>query len=270
MSVPHLRIRIWGIVAAVLLAAIAALAQNASTELNAGVQAYRSAHYESAIQHFEAALQLEPKLSIAHLYLATAYMGNYIPGSESAENVAFAEKSIAQFKWLLDNNPSPGQKRDALQGLGALNFQMKRLDSASDYYHQLLGVEPNNAETYYSLAVIDWMQAYQPRMELRNSMGLKPTDEMPIGTGCSQLRALNQEKVEDGIQQLKKAIEIKPDYDDAMAYMNLLYRERADYECGDPALRAADIKTADSWVDRTMQVKKEKADRADSAVQSHP
>ncbi len=29
---------------------------------------------------------------------------------------------------------------------------------------------------------------------------------------------------------LKKAIELKPDYDDAMAYLNLLYRQKADLE----------------------------------------
>ena len=42
---------------------------------------------------------------------------------------------------------------------------------------------------------------------------------------------------------LQKALQIRPDYDDAMAYLNLLYRERADYECDNPAARAADIKT---------------------------
>jgi hypothetical protein len=29
----------------------------------------------------------------------------------------------------------------------------------------------------------------------------------------------------------KKAINLRPDYDDAMAYRNLMYREKADVEC---------------------------------------
>ena len=33
---------------------------------------------------------------------------------------------------------------------------------------------------------------------------------------------------------LEKALELRPDYDDAMAYMNLMYRERADLQCDDP------------------------------------
>jgi hypothetical protein len=43
--------------------------------------------------------------------------------------------------------------------------------------------------------------------------------------------------------------------------MNLMYRERADYECDDAAARAADKKTADEWVDKTMAVKKSKAEK---------
>ncbi len=54
-------------------------------------------------------------------------------------------------------------------------------------------------------------------------------------------------------------MQLRADYDDAMAYMNLLYREKADLECDDPAARADDLKAADHWVDETMATKKAKA-----------
>ena len=69
----------------------------------------------------------------------------------------------------------------------------------------------------------------------------------------------------EGIDALNKALQLRPDYDDAMAYMNLLYRERADYQCGDPAAFAADNKTADEWVDKTMATKKAKAEKQPGA-----
>ena len=50
-----------------------------------------------------------------------------------------------------------------------------------------------------------------------------------------------------------------------MAYMNLMYRERADIQCDDPAARAADLKTADEWVDKTMATKKAKAEKQPGA-----
>ena len=84
------------------------------------------------------------------------------------------------------------------------------------------------------------------------------------------LRGANEDNVEEGIAELTKALKLRPDYDDAMAYMNLLYRERADIHCGDPAAYAADLKKADEWVDRTMATKKAKAERARSGEEREP
>jgi len=64
---------------------------------------------------------------------------------------------------------------------------------------------------------------------------------------------------------MTQALKLRPDYDDAMAYMNLMYRERADVECEDPGARAADLKTADDWVDKTMATKKAKAEKQPGA-----
>ena len=79
------------------------------------------------------------------------------------------------------------------------------------------------------------------------------------------LRAKNWDIIKDGVAMLDKALQLRPDYDDAMAYMNLLYRERADVQCDDPAARMADLKTADEWVDKTMATKKAKAEKQPGA-----
>jgi len=65
----------------------------------------------------------------------------------------------------------------------------------------------------------------------------------------------------EGIDSLNTAIKLRPDYDDAMAYLNLMYRERADVECDDLAARQEDLKTADHWVDETLSTKKAKAEK---------
>jgi hypothetical protein len=41
-----------------------------------------------------------------------------------------------------------------------------------------------------------------------------------------------------------------------------MYRERADIQCDDSEAYKADMKTADDWVDKTMAIKKAKADKA--------
>ncbi len=64
--------------------------------------------------------------------------------------------------------------------------------------------------------------------------------------------------IEDGITNLQKALEIDPNYDDAMAYLNLMYRERADIS-ETPEDYKKDSDTADSWVQKSLDTKKMKA-----------
>jgi len=61
---------------------------------------------------------------------------------------------------------------------------------------------------------------------------------------------------------LNKALEQRKDYDDAMAYLNLLYRQRADQQCPDTETAMADLKAADDWVTKAMDTKKQKAAKA--------
>jgi len=103
-------------------------------------------------------------------------------------------------------------------------------------------------------------------MEEYAKLGMKPTETFNGKNAeqkkvCSQLKENSKDKVEEGIQALDTALKLRPDYDDAMAYMNLLYRERGDYECDDPQARQADFKTADEWVDKTMATKKARAEK---------
>ena len=56
---------------------------------------------------------------------------------------------------------------------------------------------------------------------------------------------------------LQKAIEIDPQYDDAMAYLNLLYRQAAD-AVDSPDDYKKNIADADLWVQRALETKKAK------------
>lgn len=250
---------------AVLLALLASVGCNklrARDKLNKGVQAYKNAKYEDAIEDFKDAVQLDPSLTNARLYLATAYMGQYIPGADAPDNNRYAEEAIETFQSVLAQHPAKEQQIHSLKGIASMYFQQKKFDKATEYYQKIAELDPNDPETYYSLAVIDWMQAYQPDQKFRLELGLKPTDELKDKKDCAQLKDENTQRVEDGIQNLEKAIKLRPDYDDAMAYLNLLYRQRAEYECDNSDARKTDLKTADDWVDKTMATKKAKAEKS--------
>jgi tetratricopeptide (TPR) repeat protein len=240
----------------------------ARDQLNKGVAAYKNAKYEEAINHFQDAVSLDPGLTNARLYLATAFAQQYIPGVDTPENLRNADQAVEQYKAVLEKDP---RNVNSVKGIAYLYLQQKKFEDAKTYYRKALEIDPNDPEPYYSVAVIDWTQSYQPRMEARAKLGLKPED--PLGSKkdkealkvCAALKEKNMGVVQDGIDNLDKALQLRPDYDDAMAYLNLLYREKADVECADPAARTADLKTADEWVDKTMATKKAKAEKQTGA-----
>jgi hypothetical protein len=239
----------------------------ARDQLNKGVESYKNSHFEQAIDHFQQAVQLDPSLTNARMYLATAYVSLYIPGVDSPDNLRNAQQAIDQYQKVLDDKPTREQKVNSAKGIAYLYLNMKKFDDAKKYYRLASDVDPNDAEPYYSVGVIDWTASYQPRMEERAKLGLRPEqnlnpknkDEKKV---CDELKAKNMAVIQEGIDSLNKALQLRADYDDAMAYMNLMYREKADVECDDLSVRAEDLKTADHWVDETLRVKKEKADKA--------
>src|SRR6266853_3590107 len=238
----------------------------ARDQLNKGVAAYKNNQFEQAINCFKKAVSLDPGLKNAKLYLATAYAQQYIPGVDSPENLQNANAAIEQYTKVLDKDP---KNVNSVKGIAYLYLQMKKFEDAKNYYRKAVDLDPNDPESYYSVAVIDWTQAYQPRMEERAKAGLKPDEWIMKDKGnkkvCEMLREKNTAVIEDGIAMLQKALQLRPDYDDAMAYLNLMYRERGDLQCDDAGARAADMKTADEWVDKTMATKKAKAEKQPGA-----
>lgn len=244
--------------ALILLSLAGCTKLRARDQLNKGVQAYKNAKYELAIEHFKNAVALDPRLLNARLYLATAYAQQYIPGADTPENNQMGQQAIEEYKKVLQMDP---RNTNSVKGIASLYFNMKKFEQAKDYHAKAKELDPNDPEEYYSVGVIDWTQSYAPRQEARAGLGLKPDEPLKDKKVCESLRERNLSKVDEGIQNLTKALQLRPDYDDAMAYLNLLYREKADLECGNSDARAADLKTADDWVDKTMATKKMKAEK---------
>ena len=238
----------------------------ARDQLNKGVTAYKNAKYEEAIDHFQQAVALDPTLINAKMYLATAFAQQYIPGADTPDNNKMAEQAIEQYQNVLAMNPARDQKVNSAKGIAYLYLNMKKFDDAKKFYRMAADIDPNDPEPYYSVGVIDWTACYQPRMEERAKLGLKPDENLnpknkDQKTACAELKTKNWPSIEEGIENLNKAIQLRPDYDDAMAYLNLMYREKADVECDDLNARQEDLKTADHWVDQTLLTKKAKAEK---------
>jgi tetratricopeptide (TPR) repeat protein len=238
--------------------------------LNKGVAAYKNAQYDTAIEDFKQAKDLDPGLMNARLYLATAYASQYIPGAPSDQNVRLGTQAVNEFKEVLQIEPT---NLSAIDGIGSIIFQMagvpydpKKFEESKTFHQKHIDLRPNDPEPYYWIGVIDWTLSFRANGELRAAYNrdhvqkqVKDTDPLP-----ASLRADYTSKfgplVEEGVTNLQKSIQVKTDYDDAMAYLNLLYRRKADMvESADE--RAALLKQADDLVDKVKEIKQKRAEQ---------
>lgn len=256
----------------VLLVSVLILLSDASAqfgpELQAGMKAVREGNYQEAIPHLEKVLQLSPDLALAHLNLAHAYAHLYVPGVETPENNTLGERAIAHYQAVIGLDSMTAEFSSAAKGAGYVYSQMGKYSEAKDAYGKAKQFGSTDPDPFYAIAVIDWTMASQFREQERKKLGMKPADSLGAKDPkvCLIVKEKNWSNVEEGIDNLKSALELRPTYDDAMNYMSLLYVERADMECADPAIRKADLKTADVWSAKALAAKKSNAIRQSPAV----
>ena len=189
-----------------------------------------------------------------------SYLSQWIPGAESAENKQMADHAMENFLKVLELQPN---RTVAMASIASLLFNQKKLDEAKSWYVKLLNVDPTDKTAYYTLGVIAWTKTFPKRMEARAKLSMKPEDPGPLKDKKvrDEVKEKNLALVEEGLVNLDKALGVDKEYDDAMAYANLLHREKADLMDTSDEYKK-EIAIADSWVDKTLETKKIKNERA--------
>lgn len=238
--------------------------------LNKGVTAFKNAQFDEAVEDFKRAKELDPELMNARLYLATAYASQYIPGAPSDENMRHGQEAIAEYRSVLEKDAN---NMSAIDGLASILYQMagqpfdaKKFEESKEYHEKHIALKPSDPAPYYSVGVIDWALAYRGNTELRADYNkahinkqIKDTDPLPPDLR-KEYTDKYQAMVDDGIKSLQTAIQLKPDYDDAMTYLNLLYRRKADM-VESAAERDALTKQADDLLDKVKEIKQKRAEQ---------
>jgi tetratricopeptide (TPR) repeat protein len=236
----------------------------ARDQLNKGVQAYKSAKYEEAINHFQQAVNFDPSLPMARLYLATAYAQQVVPDLTTPENMKNANLAMQGFQSVLEKDP---KDINSLKNMASLYFNIDKYDEAKQWQMKVLAVDPQDAEAAYTIGSIDWREAYRNAVQALHDVNMQDDGQgnpkMPK-QACQALVAKNTPLVNEGIEYLTKAIQIRPTYDDAMSYLQLTYRRKADLECGNDAARKADLALVDQWREKAMGTRKANEEKKNS------
>ena len=97
--------------------------------LNKGVAAFKNAQFDTAVEDFKRAKELDPDLINARLYLATAYASQYIPGAPSDENMRHGQEAVAEYREVLEKDAN---NLNAIDGLASIETALIRDGSFHD------------------------------------------------------------------------------------------------------------------------------------------
>ena len=228
----------------------------ARDQLVKGIQAFKAGQYEQAINHFQNSVALDPNDPTTRLYLATAYSYQVVPNLDTPENMATAQKAMNGFNEVLAKNPNDV---DALRQIASIQRNIKHFDRAKATEQKIISLSPKDAEANYTIGVIDWTQAYKNAVQILSDQSLQDDGNGNVKMNkatCAKMKAANTDLINDAMQYLQRAVQINPSYDDAMSYLNLDYRRKADIECPDDAARKDDLAQADQWVQKAIGARK--------------
>src|SRR5580698_5819912 len=253
------------VLAAVLVAMMVSLTGcdrlKARDQLNKGVEAFKAGKYEEAITHFQNAERLDPKLPTAKAFLATALAQNVVPGLTTPDNLKTAQQAIDTFQEVLAADPTDV---NSLKGVASLYFNIKKLDEAKAWQKKVLAIDPKDPEAAYTVGVIDWTQAHENLLKMNgNNDDGAGNVKLLVKKNCTDIQQQNGPLVEEGMKYLNQALENRPNYEEAMDYLNLIYRRKADVDCGNAAAVKADVDTANDWSHKAMGTRKENEAKKD-------
>jgi tetratricopeptide (TPR) repeat protein len=168
-------------------------------------------------------IQLEPGEPSNYFALAKIY--------EDAGAYEEAEKTLQAAKTAKPSDPS------VYMTLAGYYNRQGHFDKTIEALEERAAKEPNNPEAFYTIATYYWDEAYR-------DFKLKENEK--------------REFVGKGVEAVDHALQIKPDYMEALVYKNLLLRLQANLE-KDPAKQQQLIKDADKLRDKAQELRKQKA-----------
>ncbi len=249
------------IFAAVMLAGGCSKLQ-ARIELKKGNSYYKDEKYKDALIQFQKGLALDPTLKFAWRSVALSAMTAYRPGVDSPDNKKLADTAIDAFKKYLEAFPQDQKAQDFLlttfinanrfdDALKYLQAEVKknpgdlkahklivstllRTQHIQDAYDWITSHIPKaDAEPYYLVSVYCWDKAYR-------DASISPVERSKF--------------VELGLTSVDKALQIQPEYFEAMVYTNLLYREKAKLQT-DEKQKQAYFDKAEEWRTKAMALR---------------
>jgi tetratricopeptide (TPR) repeat protein len=246
-----------------------------------GNKAYGASDWRAAAEKYEEAAKLDPNNAAIFFYLANSYDNMYRPARKGEPaNDELMAKAVENYKLADPTQAEPVVKRmiELAPNEPTNYFQLAKIyeDSgeyqlAEETYLKGRDAKPNDPTVYLTVAGYYNRQGDFPKLveNLRKRIELEPQNPEAHYTlatyhwdkASRDFRLSDAEKkqlVLDGLVAVDKALEIKPDYVEAITYKGLLLRTQALVE-KDPATQQRLIREGTALGDKANEMRKAKA-----------
>jgi tetratricopeptide (TPR) repeat protein len=250
----------------------------ARAELKNGNTYYQQESYTKALAQYQRGLELDPDATFAYRSLGLTALALYRPGDESAKNKEYGNTAIESFEKYLADYPDDEKVQEYLM---ATYSNMKRYDDALEYLETQVAEhqgEPERLAQFEQARVNLLTQAGRLEQAWKVAQNHQGPDrpEMLYTIGVSAwdksfrdptIDAATRERIVDmGLQSVKAALDARPEYFEAMAYYNLLFREKAKLAT-DPAQQAEYTARANEWQQKAIALRKKQQAEEEKAAQ---
>ncbi len=253
----------------------------ARAELKQGNELYAKEQYRAALRQFQKGLEMDPDATFAWRSVGLTALALYQPGNTTPENAQFAETAIDAFEKYLETNPEAENSAKVQEYLLTTYVNAKQYDEALAYIEQQQRTRPNDPQLQsYRVKILVQANRLDEAMRLAQQQTGDGKAESLYSVGVASWDkayndpALNVEArakvVDTGLAAMKTAIDTKPDYFEAMAYYNLLFREKAKLET-DAMKRQEYMTQANDWAKKAVELRKKSLAReaAEAKKQAH-
>ena len=212
-------------------------------ELDKANKLFAAKKYDLAIPVYDKVIKSDPDNWMANYNRALAYTAQFHPASTHPLDAEIKSKALAGLEKLMTlNAPTPEDKakvetyylslltsagdndkaiaflekkiqkaptdKDLMSQLATLQAKAGNFEEALKWYEKIAEQDPKTKTNWYTVAVLCWERSNKA------GMTISPEERTTI--------------IQHGIDSIDKALAIDPEYTEAIAYKNLLYREKAD------------------------------------------
>jgi predicted Zn-dependent protease len=235
----------------------------ARMEIKEANTAYEHEDYATALARYTRARQIDPSFPDLDRMIGYSQIGMYVPDDKSPANEAHADAAIMELNKYLKKRPDDRIARDALI---SMYLSANRTSQAIDYFRNYLTSHPADLDAVKSIATLYAKQgdfneslAWYKKITLLDSKN--PESFYIFGVVCYEKVAKNPpadnaqklDIIMQGKQALETSIQMKPDYFESMAYLNLLWRQQALLET-DPVKAQQDVQQADAIRNKAVEI----------------